>query len=45
MNGRTWIKSNSISHTIFIANAIETSEYMTLKQIEQMVQKLAQGIR
>lgn len=45
MNGRTWIKSQSVAHTILIANAIEASEYMTSTQIEQMVKKLAEGFR
>jgi exosome complex component RRP40 len=45
MNGRTWVNSDTIDHTIFIVNAIEQSEYMTLSQIKQNVHKLAERMR
>lgn len=45
MNGRTWVNSNSIDHTILIVNAIEQSEYMTLSQIKQNVHRLAEELR
>jgi exosome complex component RRP40 len=44
MNGRTWVKCDSIDHTILIVNAIEQSEYMTLSQIKQNVHRLAEGM-
>jgi exosome complex component RRP40 len=45
LNGRTWVNSNSIDHTILIVNAIEQSEYMTLSQIKQNIHRLAEGMR
>ena len=42
MNGRTWVNSHSIDHTILIVNAFEKSEYMTSSQIQKMVSKLAE---
>ena len=45
MNGRTWVNSSKIEHTILIVNAIEQSEYMTLSQIKQNVHRLAEGMR
>ena len=45
MNGRTWVKSSKIDNTIFIVNAIEQSEYMTLSQIKQNVRRLAEKMR
>ena len=45
MNGRTWVNSSKIEHTIVIVNAIEQSEYMTLSQIKQNVNRLAEGMR
>ncbi|XP_027036297.1 putative exosome complex component rrp40 [Pocillopora damicornis] len=37
MNGRVWINSSSIPHTITVANAVSNSEYMNNNQIETMV--------
>ena len=45
MNGRTWINTKSIDHTILIVNAVEQSEYMTLSQIKQNVHRLADEMR
>lgn len=45
MNGRVWINSASIPHTIAIANAVTNSEYMNNNQIETMVKQLARGIQ
>ncbi|XP_046863469.1 exosome complex component RRP40-like [Xenia sp. Carnegie-2017] len=44
INGKTWLKCHSLDHTIFIVNVIEQSEFMTLSQIHQNVERLAQEI-
>lgn len=45
MNGRVWINSSSIPHTITVANAVSNSEYMNNNQIETMVKQLVKGIQ
>ena len=45
MNGRVWINSLSIPHTITVANAVSNSEYMNNNQIETMVKQLMKGIQ
>ena len=45
MNGRVWINSLSIPHTITVANAVSNSEYMNNNQIETMVKQLVKGIQ
>ena len=45
MNGRVWINSSSILHTITVANAVSNSEYMNNNQIETMVKQLVKGIQ
>ena len=45
MNGRVWINSLSVPHTITVANAVSNSEYMNNNQIETMVKQLVKGIQ
>jgi len=40
MNGRVWVNTKSITHTIQISNAIQTSEGMDRQQIKSMVDML-----
>ncbi|CAO3647986.1 unnamed protein product [Cunninghamella echinulata] len=40
MNGRIWINSENVKHTIIIANAIQNSEYLSKSECEAMVQSL-----
>ena len=45
MNGRVWINSLSIPHTVTVANAVSNSEYMNNNQIETMVKQLVKRIQ
>ena len=45
MNGRVWINSLSIPHTVTVANAVSNSEYMNNNQIETMVKQLMKRIQ
>ncbi len=40
MNGKVWVNSPTIMHTIAIANAFTSSEYMTEEQCKQMAEKI-----
>jgi exosome complex component RRP40 len=39
-NGRVWVKSGSIKHTILLTNAIKNAEFLDQKSVEQMVKAL-----
>ena len=44
LNGRIWVNSSNVVHTIAISNAILNSEYMTAEQcrlaVDSIVEKL-----
>ena len=44
MNGRVWVDSTHLYHTIAIANAITLSEFMTDKEIHRAVQKIGDTV-
>ncbi|ORX49315.1 hypothetical protein BCR36DRAFT_353753 [Piromyces finnis] len=40
MNGRVWLNTADISNTILLSNAIKNSEFLSAKEIKQMVKEL-----
>ena len=44
MNGRIWLDSSHLFHTIAIANAITLSEYMTQEEIERSVNEIGDNV-
>ena len=44
MNGRVWVRSPSTVHTIAIANALVSSEYMSDEQCYTMVAQLVERL-
>lgn len=40
MNGRIWVKANSISTTIFVSNSISQIESMTSTQFNEMCKEI-----
>ena len=40
MNGRVWVTSANLVHTITVVNAIQSSEYMSSEQCQQLVEKM-----
>lgn len=40
MNGRVWVNSESVKNTIMLANAIQTSEYLSTEECKAMVEGL-----
>lgn len=40
MNGRVWINSTSTKNTIMLANAIQTSEYLSAEECKALVEDL-----
>ncbi|KJE97241.1 exosome component 3 [Capsaspora owczarzaki ATCC 30864] len=44
LNGRTWINAQTPQQVVLIANAIQNSEFMTVAQINAMVQRLVQAL-
>ena len=44
MNGRVWVNSTSLVHTVLIANAILNSESMSNPAIQKMVYVLVESV-
>jgi exosome complex component RRP40 len=40
VNGRVWVNTGSVDHTILVSNCIINSEHMTPSQVRLMVQEL-----
>lgn len=43
MNGCVWVKSKSVANTIIISNIVENSEFLSLDELEMMVNQVAKA--
>lgn len=43
-NGRVWVDSNSLAHTIIAANAIINAEFMSDVDVRRMVKRLTERL-
>lgn len=45
LNGRVWVSSRTVSHTVAVSNAILNSEYMSPEQCAELAQEVALRIK
>ena len=43
LNGCVWIKSGTINNTILISNAVENSEFLSIRELENTIEQLVQA--
>lgn len=43
LNGRVWVKTSSVQHTLLIANLLQSCDTMSGQQRRQLLRRVAQG--